>query len=39
VNVELVKHGALKVHAGAPHGIYGAYQEELDRDILEVIKG
>jgi non-heme chloroperoxidase len=34
---ELVKHGTLKVYAGAPHGIYGAYQTELDQDILAFI--
>ncbi|MBH0116022.1 alpha/beta hydrolase [Salinibacterium sp. NG253] len=33
----LVKHGTLKVYAGAPHGIYGDYQEQLGRDILEFI--
>jgi non-heme chloroperoxidase len=32
--IDLVKHGTLKVYPGAPHGIYGAYQEELDKDIL-----
>ncbi|WP_159603146.1 alpha/beta fold hydrolase [Agromyces humi] len=37
--VELVKHGTLKVYEGAPHGIFGAYQEELDRDILAFIAG
>ena len=31
---ELVKHGELKVYAGAPHGIAGEYQEQLDADIL-----
>ena len=36
-SAELVKHGTLKVYPGAPHGIYGAYQEELDRDILAFI--
>ncbi|MET0976836.1 MAG: alpha/beta hydrolase [Leifsonia sp.] len=38
-SINLVKHGTLKVYPGAPHGIYGAYQEELDRDILAFIKG
>jgi len=33
-SIELVKHGTLKVYPGAPHGIFGAYQEELDADIL-----
>ncbi|HWK93728.1 MAG TPA: alpha/beta hydrolase [Luteimicrobium sp.] len=32
--IELVKLGTLKVYPGAPHGIAGSYQEELDRDIL-----
>ncbi|ONI61128.1 alpha/beta hydrolase [Leifsonia sp. ALI-44-B] len=36
--IKLVKDGTLKVYAGAPHGIYGAYQTELDQDILEFIK-
>jgi non-heme chloroperoxidase len=37
-SIKLVKHGDLKVYAGAPHGIYGAYQEALDKDILEFIR-
>lgn len=36
-SIELVKDGTLKVYPGAPHGIYGAYQEELDKDILAFI--
>jgi non-heme chloroperoxidase len=32
--IDLVKHGTLKVYPGAPHGIYGPYQDELDKDIL-----
>ncbi|AMB58825.1 alpha/beta fold hydrolase [Microterricola viridarii] len=36
-SIALVKHGTLKVYPGAPHGIAGAYQEELGRDILEFI--
>lgn len=36
--ITLVKDGTLKVYAGAPHGIYGAYQTELDQDILDFIK-
>ncbi len=36
--VELVKDGTLKVYPGAPHGIYGDYQAELDQDILAFIK-
>ncbi|MGC5222951.1 alpha/beta fold hydrolase [Micromonospora sp. DT81.3] len=36
-SAELVKHGTLKVYAGAPHGIYGDYQAELDKDILAFI--
>lgn len=35
---ELVQDVTLKVYPGAPHGIYGAYQEALDRDILEFIR-
>ncbi|MCI0157705.1 alpha/beta hydrolase [Leifsonia shinshuensis] len=36
-SIGLVKDGTLKVYPGAPHGIYGAYQQELDRDILAFI--
>lgn len=37
-SAELVKHGTLKVYAGAPHGIYGDYQAALGQDILAFIK-
>jgi len=37
-SAQLVKHGTLKVYPGAPHGIYGDYQAQLDQDILEFIK-
>jgi non-heme chloroperoxidase len=37
-SIELVQHGRLKVYPGASHGIWGAYQEELDRDILAFIR-
>ncbi|MEJ3405081.1 alpha/beta hydrolase [Rathayibacter sp. YIM 133350] len=33
-SIDLVQNGTLKVYPGAPHGIYGAYQEQLDQDIL-----
>jgi len=36
--IDLVQNGTLKVYPGAPHGIYGAYQDELDQDILAFIK-
>jgi non-heme chloroperoxidase len=36
-SVKLVRHGTLRVYPGAPHGIYGAYQEALDKDILDFI--
>jgi non-heme chloroperoxidase len=36
-SAELVKHGTLKVYPGAPHGIYGDYQVELDADLLAFI--
>ena len=36
-SIKLVKKGTLKVYPGAPHGIYGAYQEQLDKDILAFI--
>ncbi|WP_426515590.1 alpha/beta fold hydrolase [Diaminobutyricibacter sp. McL0618] len=36
-SIKLVRNGTLKVYPGAPHGIYGEYQAELDKDILEFI--
>jgi non-heme chloroperoxidase len=36
-SIKLVKDGTLKVYEGAPHGIYGAYQDKLDKDILDFI--
>ncbi|MGO7984068.1 alpha/beta hydrolase, partial [Rhizobium johnstonii] len=36
-SIKLVKHGTLKVYEGAPHGIYGDYQAELDQDILKFL--
>ena len=36
-SIKLVKQGTLKVYPGAPHGIYGDYQDALDRDILDFI--
>jgi non-heme chloroperoxidase len=36
--IKLVKHGTLKVYPGASHGIWGAYQDELDQDILDFIR-
>ncbi|XVV16812.1 alpha/beta fold hydrolase [Actinoplanes sp. CA-131856] len=33
--IKLVKNGTLKVYPGAPHGIAGSYQQELDKDLLE----
>lgn len=36
-SIKLVKRGTLKVYPGAPHGIYGSYQEQLDQDILKFI--
>ena len=36
-SIKLVSNGTLKVYRGAPHGIYGAYQQELDKDILAFI--
>src|SRR5580692_149906 len=37
-SIKLVQRGTLKVYPGAPHGIYGAYQDALDKDILEFIE-
>lgn len=36
--VKLVKDGTLKIHPGAPHGIFGADQDEPDGDILAFIR-
>ncbi|MGB4778221.1 alpha/beta fold hydrolase [Microbacterium sp.] len=36
--IRLVKDGTLKVYPGAPHGIFGAYQDQLDQDILDFIR-
>lgn len=36
--IRLVQNGSLKVYQGAPHGIFGTYQEQLDRDILAFIQ-
>jgi non-heme chloroperoxidase len=38
-SIKLVKQGTLKVYPGAPHGIYGGYQDALDKDILAFIAG
>ncbi|WP_106815519.1 alpha/beta fold hydrolase [Microbacterium timonense] len=38
-SIELVQSGTLKTYPGAPHGIHGAYQEALDADILDFIRG
>lgn len=37
-SIKLVQRGTLKVYSGAPHGIYGAYQDELDKDMLDFIE-
>jgi non-heme chloroperoxidase len=36
-SIKLVGNGTLKLYPGAPHGIYGAYREALDKDILAFI--
>jgi non-heme chloroperoxidase len=38
-SIDLVKNGTLKTYPGAPHGIHGDYQEQLDADILAWLKG
>ena len=35
--IKLVRNGTQKVYPGAPHGIYGDYQQALDADILAFI--
>jgi len=37
-SIKLVQRGTLKVYSGAPHGIYAAYQDELDKDMLDFIE-
>ena len=37
-SIKLVKHGTLKIYPGGPHGIAGAYQQALDKDLLEFWK-
>ncbi|WP_169166195.1 alpha/beta fold hydrolase [Cellulomonas taurus] len=36
-SIELVRDGTLKVYPGAPHGVYGAYREAFDADLLAFI--
>jgi len=36
-SIKLVQRGTLKVYPGASHGIHGAYQQELDRDMLDFV--
>lgn len=36
-SAEIVSKGTLKVYDGAPHGISGAYQDQLDQDLLAFI--
>ena len=38
-SIKLVKKGTLKVYPGASHGIWGDYQNALDKDMLEFIGG
>ncbi|WP_431818145.1 alpha/beta fold hydrolase [Gordonia jacobaea] len=35
--IDLVKHGTLRIYPGASHGIHGAYQAALGRDIVEFL--
>ncbi len=37
-SVKLLPHSALKVYAGAPHGISADYQRELGADLLSFLK-
>lgn len=37
--VELLPQGTLKVYPGAPHGIYGEFQVQLDQDLLAFFAG
>jgi len=33
-----VRYGTLRVYPGAPHGIHGDYQQQLNRDLLDFIR-
>ena len=37
-SAQLVKNATLKVYPGAPHGIAGKYQQQLDKDLIEFFK-
>lgn len=37
-SIELVRYGTLRVYPGAPHGIHGDYQQQLNRDLLDFIR-
>lgn len=37
--VKLVKNGKLKIYKGAPHGLCTTHKNEVNKDILEFIKG
>ena len=37
-SIKLVRNGTLKVYPGGSHGIHGAYQQQLDADILDFLK-
>jgi len=37
-SAQLVKNATLKVYPGAPHGIAGEYQQQLDKDLIEFFK-
>ncbi len=37
--VKLVKNGTMKVYKGAPHGLCTTHKDEVNKDLLEFIKG
>ena len=37
-SIKIVQNGTLKVYPGAPHGIFGDYQRQLDHDILAFLE-
>jgi non-heme chloroperoxidase len=36
--IKLLKHGTLNVHAGAPHGLVGQFEQDFNAELLAFIK-
>jgi non-heme chloroperoxidase len=37
--IELLKHGTIKIYPGAPHGLPSTHKDQLNTDLLEFIEG